>query len=279
MRSQIQCWHIYKTHVMKEKFLNICRVMLGLLGISAVSACNEDPTPPDVVAEYGVPHADYVVRGKVTDEAGTPIKGIQVSSLAGNEYHRQCDTVYTDDDGGYEIRRTIDFLGREVDVRYEDVDGYENGGLFMTEDRKVALEKQEDGSGWYDGLFAAFGVDVKMIEDMVCEYGVPHATFEVKGKVVDADGNPIAGIEVYGEDIHEHMRAKTTTSEDGTFTLVQPEWFPAEEVDVCFEDVDGEANGGDFGKKVETVSLTQTEDGEGTWNVGVYSSEELIVRM
>lgn len=39
---------------MKEKFLNICRVMLGLLGISAVSACNEDPTPPDVVAEYGV---------------------------------------------------------------------------------------------------------------------------------------------------------------------------------------------------------------------------------
>ena len=25
---------------MKEKFLNICRVMLGLLGISAVSACN-----------------------------------------------------------------------------------------------------------------------------------------------------------------------------------------------------------------------------------------------
>lgn len=58
----------------------------------------------------------------------------------------------------------------------------------MTEDRKVALEKQEEGSGWYDGLFAAFGVDVKMIEeDMVCEYGVPYATFEVKGKVVDAD--------------------------------------------------------------------------------------------
>lgn len=265
---------------MKEMFLNICRVMLGLLGISAVSACNGDPTPPDVVAEYGVPHADYVVSGKVTDEAGTPIKGIQVSSLAGDEYHHQCDTVYTDDDGGYEIRGMVDFLGPEVDVRYEDVDGEENGGLFMTEDRKVALEKQEEGSGWYDGLFAAFGVDVKMIEeDTVCEYGVPYATFEVKGKVVDADGNPIAGIEVYGEDIHEHMRTKTTTSEDGSFTLVQPEWFPAEEVDVCFEDVDGEANGGDFGKKVETVSLTQTEDGEGTWNEGVYSSEELIIRM
>jgi putative lipoprotein (rSAM/lipoprotein system) len=264
-------------------FLKFCRMLLGILGVSAVSACGEGILPaPEygpIMAEYGVPHADYVIKGTVTDQDGNPIKGIQVSSLAGNEYHRQCDTVYTDDDGGYEIRRTIDFLGPEVDVRYEDVDGYENGGLFMTEDRKVALEKQEEGSGWYDGLFAAFGVDVKMIEDMVCEYGVPHATFEVKGKVVDADGNPIAGIEVYGEDIHEHMRAKTTTSEDGSFLLVQPEWFPAGEADICFEDVDGEENGGDFGKKTETVKLTQTEDGEGHWNVGVYSSEDLTITM
>lgn len=257
---------------MKDMFLKFCRMLLGILGVSAVSACGEGILPaPEygpIMAEYGVPHADYVVSGKVTDEAGDPIKGIAVTAPEESR-----DTVFTADDGGYELRGEF-FPNDKIEIEYIDVDDEDNGGYFAFQTKSVALEKQKDGTGWYSGLYAAFGVDVMMEEAMECEYGVPYATFEVKGKVVDADGNPIAGIEVYGEDIHEHIRAKTTTSEDGSFTLVQPEWFPAEEVDVCFEDVDGEANGGDFGKKVETVSLTQTAEGNGHWNFGVYSSDD-----
>ena len=160
------------------------------------------------------------------------------------------------------------------------MDDEENGGWFATQEKHVALEQQKEGQGWYFGVFGALGVDVKMHPvESVAEYGVPYATFEIKGKVVDSDGNPLEGIEVYGEDIYEHMRQKAVTAEDGSFHLVQPNWFPAVEADICFEDVDGEENGGDFGKKTETVKLTQTEDGEGHWNDGVYSSEDLTIMM
>ena len=257
--------------------MKFCRMLLGILGVSAVSACGEgiQPAPEygPIMAEYGVPHADYVVSGKVTDEAGDPIKGIAVTAPEESR-----DTVFTADDGGYELRGEF-FPDDKIEIEFLDVDDEDNGGYFAYQTKSVALEKQKDGTGWYSGLYGAFGVDVMMEEAMAAEYGVPYATFEVKGKVIDADGNPLKGIEVSGEDIYEHMREKAVTAEDGSFLLVQPEWFPAGEADICFEDVDGEENGGDFGKKTETVKLTQTEDGEGHWNVGVYSSEDLTITM
>ena len=227
-----------------------------------------------VPAEYGSPYAEYFVKGKVTDDAGKPIKGIAVTGP-----DKSVDTVFTSADGSYELNGDF-FPVETIDVKFTDVDDEENGGWFATQEKHVALEQQKEGQGWYFGVFGALGVDVKMHPvESVAEYGVPYATFEIKGKVVDSEGNPLKGIEVYGEDIYEYMRVKTTTDEDGSFNLVQPEWLPAGEADICFEDVDGEENGGDFGKKTETVKLTQTEDGEGHWNDGVYSSEDLTITM
>lgn len=265
---------------MKNFILNLCRTLLGILGFSFVSACDGEGASPIPMygvpaPEYGSPYAEYFVKGKVTDEAGNPIKGIAVT--VPDEY---ADTVFTSADGSYELNGGFSYAEKTIDVRFTDVDDEENGGWFARQEKAVALEKQEDGKGWYLGLFGALGVDVKMHPvETVAEYGVPYATFEIKGKVVDSEGNPLEGIEVYGEDIYEHMRQKAVTAEDGSFLLVQPDWFPAGEADICFEDVDGEENGGDFGKKTETVKLTQTEDGEGHWNDGVYSSEDLTITM
>lgn len=263
---------------MRNYILNLCKTLLGILGFSFVSACDGEGTSPvpmyGVPVEYGSPYAEYFVKGKVTDDAGKPIKGIAVTGP-----DKSVDTVFTSADGSYELNGDF-FPVETIDVKFTDVDDEENGGWFATQEKHVALEQQKEGQGWYFGVFGALGVDVKMHPvESVAEYGVPYATFEIKGKVVDSEGNPLKGIEVYGEDIYEYMRVKTTTDEDGSFNLVQPEWLPAGEADICFEDVDGEENGGDFGKKTETVKLTQTEDGEGHWNDGVYSSEDLTITM
>lgn len=263
---------------MRNYILNLCKTLLGILGFSFVSACDGEGTSPvpmyGVPAEYGSPYAEYFVKGKVTDDAGKPIKGIAVTGP-----DKSVDTVFTSADGSYELNGDF-FPVETIDVKFTDVDDEENGGWFATQEKHVALEQQKEGQGWYFGVFGALGVDVKMHPvETVAEYGVPYATFEIKGKVVDSEGNPLKGIEVYGEDIYEYMRVKTTTDKDGSFNLVQPEWLPAGEADICFEDVDGEENGGDFGKKTETVKLTQTEDGEGHWNDGVYSSEDLTITM
>lgn len=238
---------------MKNFILNLCKTLLGILGFSFVSACDGEGTSPvpmyGVPVEYGSPYAEYFVKGKVTDDAGKPIKGIAVTGP-----DKSVDTVFTSADGSYELNGDF-FPVETIDVKFTDVDDEENGGWFATQEKHVALEQQKEGQGWYFGVFGALGVDVKMHPvETVAEYGVPYATFEIKGKVVDSEGNPLKGIEVYGEDIYEYMRVKTTTDEDGSFNLVQPEWLPAGEADICFEDVDGEENGGDFGKKTEPSS-------------------------
>ena len=64
--------------------LNLCRTLLGILGFSFVSACDGEGASPIPMygvpaPEYGSPYAEYFVKGKVTDEAGNPIKGIAVT--------------------------------------------------------------------------------------------------------------------------------------------------------------------------------------------------------
>lgn len=266
---------------MKDMFLKFCRMLLGILGVSAVSACGEGILPaPEygpIMAEYGVPHADYVIKGTVTDTYGNPIKGIQVS---GRYEHRTLpDTAYTAADGTYELKGRADLIGPEVDLSFEDIDLDDNGGLFISETKLVEMELDDSGQSWYNGLYSALGVDVKMVDSQttVCEYGVPYATFVVKGKVVDSEGDPINEILVYAEDEPEPQKVRT--NENGYFYLTQEHWFPEDKVDIRFEDCDGDANGGNFGKRTVEVELKQVEKGNDGWYAGVYESDEIKVKM
>ena len=49
----------------------VLTALLSMLGFSCSSDEPEEYGP--IVLEYGVPHADYIVKGTVTDETGTPI--------------------------------------------------------------------------------------------------------------------------------------------------------------------------------------------------------------
>ena len=91
------------------------------------------------------------------------------------------------------------------------------------------------------------------------EYGVPVVEFSVKGKVMDADFNPIENIEVILEGFDEDVATRTTSS--GTFLcegeLTDPE---KKELVIHFIDTDGSENGGDFQEKVVTVPLSENGD-------------------
>ena len=79
------------------------------------------------VACYGVPEADYNPQwrasGRVVDPEGEPIKGIKVS-MSSSEVH-------TDYDGRFYV------TGGSHSVQFEDVDGEDNGGKYLS--RRIEL--------------------------------------------------------------------------------------------------------------------------------------------
>lgn len=122
--------------------------------------------------------------------------------------------------------------------------------------------------------FAAVGC-----EGQVCMYGVPTATYEVKARVVDPEGNPIKGIEVVVSDREQENEwsrvLETTTKEDGTFENSRTKGLmPTSALYVRLTDVDGEENGGDFRELVQEVtvynSVNKIEEGDGGWYNGCY---------
>lgn len=130
----------------------------------------------------------------------------------------------------------------------------------------------------------ASGCD-KPEEELLCMYGTPVMHYTVKGRVVDEDRQPINGIKVEAVkytlknsdeviyDVDEwDLHGKTQTDADGGYTLKLEDigfGFP-ESADIVFsfEDVDGEANGGEFAKKEETFNSGNQRlvDENGYWH-------------
>lgn len=240
---------------MKDLFFRFCRWALPFFGVSAVVSCDNVFNTPDMygtqVAEYGVPIMEYVVKGKVTDaETGAPVKGIEVVPEEANVL------VYTSENGEFTCEGAT-FPDGKVTITFKDIDGEENG-VYATKEIEVPVEKSEEGSGWFAGVYIADDVLVKLMPgDIVTpEYGVPVVEFSVKGKVMDADFNPIENIEVILEGFDEDVATRTTSS--GTFLcegeLTDPE---KKELVIHFIDTDGSENGGDFQEKVVTVPLSE----------------------
>ena len=243
---------------MKDLFFRFCRWALPFFGVSAVVSCDNVFNTPDMygtqVAEYGVPVMEYVVKGKVTDaETGAPVKGIKVVPEEANVL------VYTSENGEFTCEGAT-FPDGKVTITFKDIDGEENG-VYATKEIEVPVEKSEEGSGWFAGVYIADDVLVKLMPgDIVTpEYGVPVVEFSVKGKVMDADFNPIENIEVILEGFDEDIATRTTSS--GTFLcegeLTDPE---KKELVIHFIDTDGSENGGDFQEKVVTVPLSENGD-------------------
>lgn len=107
--------------------------------------------------EPGTPNLDLYVKGKVTAEDGTPIKGIMVIVSR--------DTCYTDTDGKYQTN-TIN--RNPCDYRkayFHDIDGNDNGGTFQSDSvllkdiKRTELIKGDNK--WYVGKYE-YIIDIQL---------------------------------------------------------------------------------------------------------------------
>lgn len=150
---------------MKQLFLRLCRILLPMLGISAVISCDGSadgsgdtcvPMYGAVVAEYGVQIVEFRVSGKVVDADDTPIPDI----LVGDDYSD--NHALTDDDGTFVFEsEAAVFYNQEVMLNFRDLDGEDNGGEFQTKYQSVSLLQDSPGDGLTDpGDYAATNVKV-----------------------------------------------------------------------------------------------------------------------
>jgi putative lipoprotein (rSAM/lipoprotein system) len=260
---------------MKELFLRFCRWALPLLGITGVVSC-EVSAPVmygTVTAEYGLPTMDYRVTGTVTDsQTGEPVKGIKVDSetLIGPQ-----DPVITSETGEFVYEDTW-YPHDKITLQFTDIDPLEDGS-YMPRTVEVELKRIQDGDGhWYDGMYVAEGLYVTLDQEdqAVAEYGCPIVEFSVKGRVVDAESNPIQNIEIS----HPGTGYYTRTSEDGSFEYEGClTGFELSEVKIVAQDTDGDENGGDFQSQEVSVPVQQTGHGDGHWDNGKYSAENVEI--
>ena len=137
-------------------------LLLGLLGFSACSEGeNSNKTRDDIdniPCMYGTPTVEFTIKGKVTDSAGVPIKGIVVSLDRNSDL-----SAVTGEDGSFTTNkvRAINIYGT---LTFTDTDGDANGGDFATKDVSVEnlpTVKIKDGEGWYNGEYEVTA-DVKL---------------------------------------------------------------------------------------------------------------------
>ncbi|MCR4660361.1 MAG: radical SAM-associated putative lipoprotein [Bacteroidales bacterium] len=142
---------------MKIRFLKLKRwLIMGAAGLLGINLGCDGNGYSDIVCEYGVPEAEFEVKGRVTNRNGEPIRGI-VATMA-----ETTDT--TDADGRYDLTSTV-FARADVDVEFKDVDGPENGQYADTTINVSFTDAEYEGASgnWYMG-HASRTVDVELRE-------------------------------------------------------------------------------------------------------------------
>lgn len=126
-------------------------MLLAVFGLSA-SSC--------IPCMYGSPTADWTVKGKVIDEQGKGVPGLQV--ILGNRYEDSAEVIYdqnywpldtltTGTDGMYGVDRG-GFPINRLQVDIHDIDGEENGGEYADVTLIIKDFEFKDGDrSWYEG--------------------------------------------------------------------------------------------------------------------------------
>jgi putative lipoprotein (rSAM/lipoprotein system) len=121
-----------------------------------------------------------------------------------------------------------------------------------------------------------FGCDAPVM------YGTPSADYEIKGKVLDADGDPIKGIKV---EVQTYVAGpepipiiRKFSLDDGTYDA-SVQTFPVSKLRLVAQDVDGAENGGEFVERTIELDFSKVEatGDKGAWYSGKFSIEQNIV--
>jgi len=141
---------------MKKRILSFYdKLIMLLLGVfSFLTACKDD-TNNSVICMYGVPSSQFIVKGIVTDSlTNTPIKNIQVTLsksivVEGGTYF-SADTAFTDETGKYSVvlfGNGLPFWSIPAEVKVEDIDGVNNGGIFLSESTTITVNQEDSTRG------------------------------------------------------------------------------------------------------------------------------------
>ena len=123
-----------------------------------------------------------------------------------------------------------------------------------------------------------FSCDGEGIGKTPDEYGTPWATYQFRGRVLDASNQPIGNLRVKAipanDDMALYARDTTRTDAEGAF-LIETAGFPTSSFELIIEDTDGEANGGQFNNKSTLVQIDDSEyrEGDGHWFKGQVKQE------
>ena len=126
----------------------VLTVLLSMLGFESCST--DDPG----TEEYGTPFVNYIIKGTVTDEAGKPIPGIQITAPAPLYSSLGFNRTLSDASGNFELGE-FSLFGDGI-ITADDIDGADNGGEFKSDTlqiTKLASQKIEDGKGWCAGKY------------------------------------------------------------------------------------------------------------------------------
>jgi putative lipoprotein (rSAM/lipoprotein system) len=121
-------------------------------------------------------------------------------------------------------------------------------------------------------LLGFTGCDVIGGKDM---YGTPTASYEVKGRVTDSEGEPVRDIKIVvgDENTPEEYMPVGITDASGSYSVTWRD-FPDSPFPVTAQDIDGPENGGEFATEVVEVKFVSDDyvGGDG-WYSGKATKE------
>jgi putative lipoprotein (rSAM/lipoprotein system) len=136
-----------------RKYNALITLIISILGFSTACESLDEYGAPAV--EYGAPTATFIVKGKVSSNNNNLIPNIRVSMGT--------DTAYSDASGNYEVRQQYSPTDIEFPIKFEDVDGVENGE-FNSVDTVAKFENPTftGGDGNWDMGETESQLDIKM---------------------------------------------------------------------------------------------------------------------
>ena len=171
-------------------------LLTGLLAIIGFS-CGENGEIP---CEYGSPHANFQIKGKVTDMKGEPIPDLQVRINPSGESHPQgwlhTNTLQTDTNGDFIFSKT-DFPFMEYRLIIEDIDWDKNKAIYASDTITVTFDSNDfsGGEGWSLGS-ASKEIQIQL-KEYIDTHTEPYTLYTFYGRVTDQDGWPVPGVTIY----------------------------------------------------------------------------------
>lgn len=135
------------------------------------------------------------------------------------------------------------------------------------------------------GLLSLIGYscsDSEIDDNLICMYGTPYGTFELKGKVLDNQKHPIPNVQILIRDSvpsRGWIKSDTIYSDNNGEIHWKLKDFPGYTYQLIASDIDDDKNGGHFASDTSFINTSQLRyvGGDGAWNEGTATADISIV--